>query len=142
MIRLLTTIMPIAGSRPPYFEHSAGQSGRVPAQQCSKSAAARGATSGHFPETVEIELTRYPRLAQLEACMATAGLATLDMVMVEAPLQVTSAQPFRDRASSSPCLIPDDALQAGVQRLERDLASGPIRGDSFCACVWGRKPEG
>jgi hypothetical protein len=74
--------------------------------------------------------------------MATAGLATLDMVMVEAPLEVTGARPFRDRAYSSPCLIPDDALQAGVQRLERDLASGPIRGDSHYACVWGRKPEG
>ncbi len=74
--------------------------------------------------------------------MATAGLVTLDVVTVEAPYEITSAQPFRDRAYSSLRLIPDDALQAGAQRLERDLASGPIRGDSHYACVWGRKPEG
>ncbi len=34
----------------------------------------REVLSGYFPETVEVELARYPRLADLEGWMAEAGL--------------------------------------------------------------------
>jgi ubiquinone/menaquinone biosynthesis C-methylase UbiE len=97
--------------------------------------------SGYFPETVEIELARYPRIAQLESWMMEAGLVDLELVTVEESFQVTSAQPFRDRVFSSLHLIPEDAWQAGLERLERDLARGPLRGASRYACVWGRKPK-
>jgi ubiquinone/menaquinone biosynthesis C-methylase UbiE len=98
--------------------------------------------SGYFPETVEIELARYPRLAQLEAWMAETGLVDVAVVNVEEPYQVTSAQPFRDRAYSSLHLISVDAWQVGLARLERDLTRGPICGVSRYACVWGRVPSG
>ncbi len=95
--------------------------------------------SGYFPESVEIELARYPRLARLEAWMAEAGLVEPHVVTVEAPYVLTSAQPFRDRAYSSLHLIPEEAWRAGLSRLERDLARGPVRGTARYACLWGRR---
>jgi ubiquinone/menaquinone biosynthesis C-methylase UbiE len=96
--------------------------------------------SGYFPETVAIELARYPRIAQLERWMAKAGLVEFQVITVEEPYEITNAQPFRDKAFSSLHLIADGAWQAGVARLERDLARGPVRGVSRYACVWGRRP--
>lgn len=95
--------------------------------------------SAYFPETVEIELARYPRIAQLEAWMGEAGLEELGVAAVEEPYEVNSAQPFRDRAYSSLRLIPRAAWKAGIARLERDLARGPIQGIARYACVWARK---
>jgi|GEM_PF-259242 len=101
----------------------------------------REALSGYFPETVEWEFARYPRVAQLEAWMTSAGLAGVDVVVVEEPYEITSAQRFRDKAYSSLHLISEKAWRAGLQRLERDLACGPVHGVSRYACVWGRKPQ-
>jgi SAM-dependent methyltransferase len=95
--------------------------------------------SGYFPETVEIELARYPSLAQLEAWMAAAGLTEFELATVEEAYEITSVQPFRDRAFSSLHLIPEEAWLAGVERLTRDLARGPIRGLARYACLWARK---
>jgi ubiquinone/menaquinone biosynthesis C-methylase UbiE len=96
--------------------------------------------SGYFPETVEIEIARYPRVAQLEAWMDAVGLETIGVAAVEEAYEITSAQPFRDRAYSSLHLIPDEAWRAGLGRLERDLGCGPVRGAARYACVWARKP--
>jgi SAM-dependent methyltransferase len=95
--------------------------------------------SGYFPDAVEAELARYPRLDQLQSWMAGAGLVDQDVVAVQEPYQITSAQPFRDKAYSSLHLISDRAWHAGLQRLERDLRQGPVRGVSRYACLWGRK---
>ena len=46
--------------------------------------------SGYFPETVEVELARYPRIAHLESWMAAAGLVAIEVVTVEQPYEVTS----------------------------------------------------
>jgi len=97
--------------------------------------------SGYFPETVAIELARYPRIAQLVAWMDAAGLEAREVAEVEEPYECTSAGPFRARAYSSLHLIPVEAWRAGLARLERDLACGPVRGVSRYACVWARKPE-
>ena len=96
--------------------------------------------SGYFPETVEIELARYPRLAEIEAWMVEAGLRTCCVEVVEEPYVVTDAGPYRDRAYSSLHLIPDEAWRAGVARLERDLADGPVSAVSRYACVWADAP--
>jgi hypothetical protein len=97
--------------------------------------------SAYFPETVELELARYPRITQLQVWMTTAGLEGRSVVTVEEPYEVASAQPFRDRAYSSLHLISEAAWHTGLERLERDLARGPIRGSARYACVWGRKPS-
>jgi len=97
--------------------------------------------SGYFPETVAIELERYPSVAQLAAWQVAAGLQELEVVTVEQPLALTSAQPFRAKAYSSLHLISEEAWQAGLERLERDLEKGPIPSTVRYACVWSRKPE-
>lgn len=99
----------------------------------------REVLSGYFPETVEAELARYPRVAQLEAWMAAEGLGEIEVVTVKEPYELTSDQPFRDKAYSSLHLISEKAWRTGLERLERDLARRPIRGASRYACVWGRK---
>jgi ubiquinone/menaquinone biosynthesis C-methylase UbiE len=99
----------------------------------------REVLSGYFPETVEVELARYPRLADLEKWMAEAGLAGLGTILVEEPFEISSAQPYRDKAFSSLHLISEEAWRVGLERLEQALARGPIRGSSRYACLWGRK---
>ena len=100
----------------------------------------REVLSGYFPETVEVDLGRYPRLAQLEAWMFAAGLADIQVVTAEQPYEIKTARPFRDKAYSCLHLISEEAWQAGLDRLEHDLSFGPIRGAQRYACVWGRKP--
>jgi SAM-dependent methyltransferase len=101
----------------------------------------REVLSGYFPETVEVELTRYPRLSDLEGWMVEAGLVSLGAVLVEEPFEITDAQPYRDKAFSSLHLISEEAWRAGLERLEQALARGPIRGASRYACLWGRREE-
>ena len=98
--------------------------------------------SGYFPETVEVDLARYPRVARLEEWMAQAGLTEFRTVTVQAPYEIANAQPFRDKAYSSLHLIGAQAWQAGLDRLEADLARGPVKGVARYACVWGQKPQG
>jgi SAM-dependent methyltransferase len=97
--------------------------------------------SGYFPETAEPELARYPRVAQLNAWMVASGLVDDEVVMVEEPYAVTSAQPYRDKVYSSLYLISEKVWRVGVERLERDVARGPVQGASRYVCVWGRKPQ-
>lgn len=101
----------------------------------------REVLSGYFPETVQSELERYPPLAQLEAWSAAAGLEPLDTVVAQEPYEITSSQPFRDKAYSALHNISENAWRAGLVRLERDLKDGPVQGSSRSVCVWSRKSE-
>ena len=69
--------------------------------------------------------------------MAAAGLEGCHVEIVTAPYRVTDAGPYRDRAYSSLHLISDAAWRAGLARLERDLALGPVPAVARYACVWG-----
>jgi len=96
--------------------------------------------SGYFPETVARELDRYPPIAQLKEWQVTAGLQEFEVVIVEQPLDLTGAQPYRAKAYSSLHLISEEAWRAGLARLEHDLEKGPIPTAVRYACVWSRKP--
>jgi ubiquinone/menaquinone biosynthesis C-methylase UbiE len=96
--------------------------------------------SSHFPETVAIELDRYPPVAQLLAEMTAAGFCELHAVEVSHTYVLTDLQPYRDRAYSSLLLIDEEAFQAGIARLETDLARGPIPCVSLYTMIWGRVP--
>jgi SAM-dependent methyltransferase len=100
----------------------------------------REVLSGYFPDTVDLELARYPRISQLRTWMAAAGLRELQVSMVEEPYELASIGPFRDRAYSSLHLIAEEAWRAGLEHLEHDMARGPVRGVSRYACVWGHRP--
>jgi ubiquinone/menaquinone biosynthesis C-methylase UbiE len=93
--------------------------------------------TSHFPETVEIELARYPKIVTLIAEMRTAGFGRIELDHVELEYELTDVQPYRDRAFSSLHLIDSDAFEAGIARLESDLAFGSIRAISLYTLLWG-----
>lgn len=97
--------------------------------------------SGFFPETVEADLARYPRVADLQAWMAAAGLIVSRSAAVEAPYELADSKPFRDKAYSSLHLITEQAWRAGLECLDRALAKGPVRGIARYVCLWGTKPR-
>lgn len=95
--------------------------------------------SSHFPETVAVELRRYPRIGDLRIEMSEAGFADVCDAHVELAYELTDVQPYRDRAFSSLHLLDEGAFAAGVARLESDLRDGPIAGLSLYTLVWGEK---
>jgi ubiquinone/menaquinone biosynthesis C-methylase UbiE len=93
--------------------------------------------SSHFPETVSVELQRYPPVPQLLEEMTRAGFVEPRVVEVSRNYELTDIQAYRDRAFSSLLLIDDEAFHRGIDRLEADLARGPIACVSLYSVIWG-----
>jgi ubiquinone/menaquinone biosynthesis C-methylase UbiE len=96
--------------------------------------------SSHFPETISIELQRYPPVPRLLDEMAGAGFVATHLVEVSRDYDLDDIQAYRDRAFSSLLLIEDDAFRRGIGRLEADLARGPIPCVSLYTVIWGESP--
>ena len=94
----------------------------------------------YFPEIVAVELARYPGPARIRAGLAAAGFEQVTEEKTESRLVVTDATPHRDRAFSSLHLIPEESFRRGLERLERDLARGPLEEISRKLVVRARKP--
>ena len=93
-----------------------------------------------FPETVEVELARYPRIQYLTSLMREAGFTDIQDNLVEHTFQMKDIQAFRDRAYSSVHLISEEAFQRGITRLEDELAEkGHIQNISRYTLLGGRK---
>lgn len=103
--------------------------------------AARAPLSSHFPETVSHELLRYPAIAVLRAEMERAGLAALREEHVDLRYPLTDSAAYRNRAYSSLHLITDVEHARGMERMERELATGPIEARSLYTLLWGRSPQ-
>jgi len=93
----------------------------------------------YFPETVLVELERYPRIAQLRDLMEGVGFGALSEEMVEFPYGLTELQAYRDKAFSSLYLISEEAFQRGIKHLEQDLRAGSIPCVSRYTLLWGKK---
>jgi SAM-dependent methyltransferase len=101
----------------------------------------RGRLHAHyFPETVDVELARYPAVGDLRSWMSDAGFVDVEEERTETMRHVTDSAAHRDRAFSSMHLIPDEAHRRGLERLERDLARAPIDWPARQLLVWSRKP--
>jgi ubiquinone/menaquinone biosynthesis C-methylase UbiE len=96
--------------------------------------------SSHFPETVAIELQRYPPIPRLLAEMARAGFIEPRLVQVSREYDLADISPYRERAFSSLLLIEEEAFRRGISRLEADLAEGPIPCVSLYTIIWGTLP--
>ena len=96
--------------------------------------------SSHFPETVAVELQRYPAIELLLGEMRQAGFADLRLEEVERRYDLVDLQPYRDHAFSSLLLIEEDAFARGMARLAADLARGSIPGVSPYTLIWGALP--
>jgi SAM-dependent methyltransferase len=95
--------------------------------------------SNYFPETVEIELQRYPRITDLRTMMVSAGFVDLQEVLAEREYELQDIQKYRDKAFSSLHLISPEAFERGIQRLERDVQAHPIPAISLYVLLWGVK---
>lgn len=96
----------------------------------------------YFPETVGIELDRYPRIAGLREVMERVGFSEIAESTVEFAYQLTDIQAYRDKAFSSLLLIPEEVFQKGIGRMEQDLRNGPIQCVPRYLLLWGTKPFG
>ena len=94
----------------------------------------------YFPATLEVELARYPTLDELDAALRAAGLEPRGVERTATPFEVTDVTPFRTLAFSSLALIPPEALEAGLEQMERDLERGPIEAVDSHVLVWASKP--
>lgn len=95
--------------------------------------------STYFPETVPIELARYPAIAELRSAMDDVGFGQIGEEMVEFDYLLTSSRAYRQRAFSSLHLIADEPFQRGLTRLEQDLQRGPISCVLRYVLLWGTK---
>ena len=94
----------------------------------------------HFPETVEVELARYPRIHYLTGLMREAGFTDIQDSLVEFSFHMKDIQAFRDRAYSSLHLISEEVFQRGIARLEDELDEKRyIQNISRYTLLWGRK---
>jgi ubiquinone/menaquinone biosynthesis C-methylase UbiE len=94
--------------------------------------------TAYFPETIESELARYPRIADLCGYLERAGFDEITERTVECPYQLTDIQAYRDKAYSALHLISEGDFQRGIARMERDLRAGPIPCVSRYTLLWGR----
>jgi len=95
--------------------------------------------SKYWPETVDYELRRYHRVAELRIQMKAAGFAGTVEKTVEMPFEVDDIGPYQDKAFSALRLIPEHIFKKGLERLEADLEMGPVRGVSRYLLLWGEK---
>jgi SAM-dependent methyltransferase len=95
--------------------------------------------SVYFPETIDVELVRYPRIQVLRAEMTRAGFESITEEVVEHEYSITDAAPYRDRVFSALLYITDEAFARGLARLEADLRRGPVRGVARYMLLRGSK---
>lgn len=95
--------------------------------------------SVYFPETVEIDLQRYPRISALRTMMLAAGFTCLQEILGEHAYELTEIERYRSKAYSCLHLIPAEAFERGIQHMERDLQEHPIPATSRYLLLWGKK---
>ncbi len=94
----------------------------------------------YFPETVEIDLARYPHMNKLRQWMECAGFVNLFEEEAAFAYRRSGTQAFRDKAFSVMHLISEAAFLRGIARMEQDLRSGPIPCVWRYVMLWGKKP--
>lgn len=95
--------------------------------------------SSCFPETIEAELKRYPRMQDLAHDAEQAGFRLMGTEIVETPFELTDPAPYRTKSFSCLRLISEQAFTAGLARLTRDLQQGPLPCISRNLILWHRK---
>jgi len=93
----------------------------------------------YFPETIEAELNRYPRIAQLQTMMTQVGFRDITEETVEYRYQLTDINPYQNKAFSALHVIPETAYQNGLERMKKDLRAGFIPCVSRYVLLWGAK---
>ncbi|MFX1317954.1 MAG: class I SAM-dependent methyltransferase [Promethearchaeota archaeon] len=94
----------------------------------------------YFPDTITIDLERYPSLLVLRKRMEDAGFRNIKQIQAEFSYELTDIEAYRNKAFSCLHFISPGDFQAGLTRLEEDLAQGPIPANSRYMLLFGQKP--
>lgn len=73
--------------------------------------------------------------------MEAAGFTLIRSHTVKFSFLIEDIHDFRDKAYSCLHLIPQAGFQLGIERMEQDLKTGPIRWISRYLLLWGTKQE-
>jgi ubiquinone/menaquinone biosynthesis C-methylase UbiE len=95
--------------------------------------------SVYFPETVQLELARYPRIEHLTQLMCGAGFSGMATRTAEFSYKLGSADSYRQKVFSCLNLISDEAHARGISRMSEDLLRGPIERSSRYTMLWATK---
>ena len=100
--------------------------GRVPLSSC-------------FPETVTVEIDRYPSMTELEQAMSDAGFECIDEKEVEYVHPLEDLTAYERRAYSCLHLISEEAFERGLQQLRGLVEQGTAVVESRYVMLWGTK---
>ncbi len=95
--------------------------------------------SRYFPETVAVNLERYPTIEALRGQMTAAGFGDLHDDEITYPTEVNNSALYASKAYSTLHLIPEQAFERGLAALEHDLEAGPITGERRYLMLWATK---
>jgi SAM-dependent methyltransferase len=96
--------------------------------------------SRYFPETVDVELARYPAIGELVGLLTASGFTRVREERIESSRFIGDSRPYRDKAFSPLHLIPEAAHRRGLARLVCDLADGPMVAPVRQLLLWAEKP--
>jgi ubiquinone/menaquinone biosynthesis C-methylase UbiE len=95
--------------------------------------------STYWPETIDLELSRYPRIDTLDIELRRAGLHSLRQEEVSTTGWLRDLSPYRAKAFSALRLLSEDTYERGLRRLEADLTKGPILFVSRYFLLWAKR---
>lgn len=95
--------------------------------------------STYWPETIEIELNRYPRLETLETELRDSGFVTLRQEIVCSSSWLTDLSAYKAKAFSCLRLLSEDSFRQGLERLEADVNKGPVPFVGRYCLLWAEK---
>jgi hypothetical protein len=92
-----------------------------------------------FPESVTVDLARYPAPGELKRHMQRAGFEAVCDEEVELSHVTSDVEPYRARAFSCLHLIPEPVFRRGLARLTKQAGRGGVRCVSRYVLLWGTK---
>lgn len=101
---------------------------------------ARVPLASHFPETIPAELERYPAIEVQMLELRSAGFDEVRSESLTHAYALDDITPYRTRAYSALRVIPEEAVERGIARLEAELAEGPIPAVSRYTIIWAIRP--
>lgn len=95
----------------------------------------------YYPETVSVDLQRYPSREAMKGMMDAAGFADIRSKSVKFSFLYADIQDFRDKAYSCLHLISEEGFRRGLERMEQDLKKGPLAWISRYLILQGTKAK-
>lgn len=95
--------------------------------------------STYWPETIDLELARYPPIDTLDIELRAAGLHNLRPEEVSTTGRLRDLSPYRAKAFSALRLLSEDTYERGLRRLEAEFAKSPILFVSRYLLLWAKR---